>query len=78
MYQQRIAFGQDGYPFTYPGYKGEVSYDKGICPVTERMYFQELMFTNVCHAGIREADLDDFVNAFYKLWDNLTELKDLG
>jgi len=24
MYQQRIAFGKDGYPFTYPGYKGEV------------------------------------------------------
>jgi dTDP-4-amino-4,6-dideoxygalactose transaminase len=75
MYQQRVAFGKDGYPFTYPGYEGNVSYDKGICPVTERMYYQELMFTNVCHAGVQKEDLDDMVNAFYKLYDNLEALK---
>ena len=76
MYQERIAFGEDGYPFTYSGYKGEVSYDKGICPVTERMYDKELMFTNVCHAGIQQTDLDDVVNGFYKVFKNLEELKE--
>jgi dTDP-4-amino-4,6-dideoxygalactose transaminase len=77
MYQQRIAFGVDGYPFTYEGYHGDVSYDQGICPVTERMHFKELMFTNVCHAGIHAGDLEDVVDAFHKLYDNLDELKEL-
>jgi dTDP-4-amino-4,6-dideoxygalactose transaminase len=75
MYQNRIAFGRDGYPFSYPGYKGQVSYEQGICPVTERMYNQELMFTNICHAGIRNKDLDDFINGFYKVYENLDVLK---
>lgn len=74
MYQNRVAFGKDGYPFTYPGYKGNVSYDKGICPVTERMYEHELMFTNICHAGIDQKDLDDFVDAFQKVYENRDSL----
>jgi len=77
MYQQRIAFGKDGYPFTYPGYKGEVVYDEGICPVVERMYNDELMFTNVCHADIDRADLEDVLKAFKKVYENLDDLKEL-
>ncbi len=76
IYQNRIAFGEDGYPFTYPGYKGNVSYEKGICPVVERMHYEELMFTNICHAGIEPGDLEDVVTAFHKLYDNLDDLKE--
>jgi dTDP-4-amino-4,6-dideoxygalactose transaminase len=76
MYQKRIAFGKDGYPFTYAGYKGSVSYEKGICPVTEQMYFKELMFTNVCHANIHQSDLEDVVKAFEKVFNNLNDLKE--
>lgn len=75
MYQKRIAFGKDGYPFTYPGYKGQINYDLGICPVTERMYFEELMFTNVCHAGIQLQDLRDFVDGFQKVYENISDLR---
>jgi dTDP-4-amino-4,6-dideoxygalactose transaminase len=74
MYQEKIAFGKDGYPFTYPGYRGSVSYKKGICPVTERMYEKELMFTPICHANVAESDLDDFISAVEKCIDNRTEL----
>jgi dTDP-4-amino-4,6-dideoxygalactose transaminase len=75
VYQQRIAFGKDGFPFTYPGYKGQVSYHHGICPVTEQMYYNELMYTNVCHAGITRLDLDDVVDGFFKVFENLDELR---
>jgi perosamine synthetase len=78
MYQQRIAFGRGGFPFTYPGYKGSVSYERGICPVTERMHFDELMLTNICHADITRRDLDDFVAAFHKVASNLDALKAAG
>jgi dTDP-4-amino-4,6-dideoxygalactose transaminase len=74
LYQQRVAIGKDGYPFTYPGYKGKARYDKGICPVTERMYYQELMYTNICHANIAREDLDCVISAFAKILDNSGEL----
>lgn len=75
LYQQRIGFGRDGFPFTYPGYKGSVSYERGICPVTERMHYEEVLLTNICHADITERDLDDFAQAFEKVSANLDELR---
>ncbi len=74
-YQQRIAFGKDGFPFSYPGYKGTVSYRKGICPITENCYYEKLMYTNVCHAGISNDDLDDLITAFEKIFLNIEEIK---
>jgi hypothetical protein len=75
LYQRRIAFGRDGFPFTYRGYTGNVSYEPGICPVTERMHFEELIYTNICHADIARADLDDFVAAFDKVLTHAAELR---
>jgi dTDP-4-amino-4,6-dideoxygalactose transaminase len=75
IYQQRIAFGKDGFPFTYPGYKGQVSYARGICPVAERMYYEELISLSICHANISMRDLDDTVTAFEKVIENTEELR---
>ncbi|HEX2721392.1 MAG TPA: DegT/DnrJ/EryC1/StrS family aminotransferase [Gemmatimonadaceae bacterium] len=74
MYQQRIGFGRAGFPWTYPGYFGRVSYEPGICPVVERLYSRELMCTDVCHANTSETDLMDVVRAFEKVYANLREL----
>jgi len=52
-----------------------VSYDRGICPVAERMWEKELMVTNVCRAGVTQQDLMDVVLAFEKVASNA---KDLG
>jgi len=75
VYQQRIAFGDRGFPFTYEGYKGNVSYEKGICPVCERMYYEELIVTNICNAAISRRDLDDMVSAFRKVFEHIEDLK---
>jgi dTDP-4-amino-4,6-dideoxygalactose transaminase len=74
MYQQQIAFGKDGFPFTYPGYRGELNYAKGICPVTERMHFEALLYGDFCHAAMTRQDLADIVSAFRKVAENLSEL----
>lgn len=74
MYQQRIAFGKDGFPFTYPGYQGELNYAKGICPVTEHMHFEALLYGDYCHAAMTRQDLTDIANAFRKVAENLAEL----
>jgi dTDP-4-amino-4,6-dideoxygalactose transaminase len=73
MYQQRMAIGSGGFPFSYPGYRGQVSYDRGTCPVAERMY-EEVLLADVCHANISQADLDDFVRGFEKVVGNASEL----
>ena len=74
VYQQKIAFGKNGFPFTYEGYKGTVNYQKGLCPVTEQMYYDEIMTTNICHANITRDDLDDFLIAIKKVFDHIGEL----
>lgn len=73
LYQRRIAIGAGGFPFTYAGYTGDVCYDRGICPVTERMHFEELIYTNVCHADVATSDMDDVFEAFAKVLDNPRE-----
>ena len=75
LYQRRIGFGRNGFPFTHSGYKGKVSYERGICPVAERMHFEELIFTNICHANITKSDLADVVAGFEKVMENLDEIK---
>lgn len=75
LYQRRIAFGRDGFPFSYPGYGGNPDYRPGLCPVTERMHDHELVYTTVCRGGIAEADLDDVIAAFCKVTDYSAELR---
>jgi perosamine synthetase len=75
MYQRRIAFGRDGFPWTYPSWKGSVDYSLGSCPVIERLYYRELMCTDVIHAQVTEPDLLDVVAAFEKIYSNLDELR---
>jgi hypothetical protein len=52
-----------------------VSYERGICPVTERMYYEQALYTNVCHASIHQQDLQDVSGAFHKVWENMDELR---
>lgn len=75
MYQQLIAFGKNGYPFTYPGYTGKVNYQQGICPITEKTENEKLILSTICHANIRKNDLDDIIEAFDKVHSNIWELK---
>jgi len=75
LYQRKIAFGQLGCPFTCEhAQDSNVDYSKGICPVTERLYEEELMFTNACHAGMSRDDIDDVADAFIKVIENRHEL----
>ncbi|MDP8298557.1 MAG: DegT/DnrJ/EryC1/StrS family aminotransferase [Candidatus Tantalella remota] len=72
MYQKKIAYGPNGWPFSSVD---TASYDKGICPVCERMHFDELMLTGVCRHPHTKEDMDDVVKAFEKIFKNLEELK---
>jgi hypothetical protein len=74
LFQQKIAFGKKGWPFTGGQAFRDVSYARGICPVSEEMHFDKLINHELMRPFMTQADLDDVVNAFGKVWENRSEL----
>lgn len=70
LYQRRAA----SCSFNCPKYEGNVCYDRGICPVTERMHFEELFTHEYIRPGMSQGDLDDVVRAFEKVAENVGEI----
>jgi perosamine synthetase len=70
IYQQRAAFA-----FNNDRFSGEIDYSKGICPVTERMHFDELMTHEYMRPGMSKEDMEDVVRAFEKVAKNVVELQ---
>ncbi len=73
MFQKKIAFGSKGFPWSAAG--KEYDYSKGICPVVERLHFDELLLHEYMRPGMTQQDLDDFINAIKKVWENIDEIK---
>jgi perosamine synthetase len=74
MYQQLLAYGGSGFPFKGPHMKKEISYPKGLNPVCERMHFEDLIITPICHYPLTKLDIDGFVSAIDKVLENKEEL----
>jgi perosamine synthetase len=74
MYQQLLAYGDGGFPFKGPHMKKNISYPKGMNPVCERMHFEDLIVTPICHYPLTKYDIDGFVDAIEKVFDNKDEL----
>jgi len=75
MFQKKLAYGENHCPFKCPLYKGSVNYDKGICPTTERMHFDEILVTDICKYPNTEVAVNEFISAIDKIVDNIQELK---
>jgi dTDP-4-amino-4,6-dideoxygalactose transaminase len=74
IYQNKIAYGEDGFPFNQECYK-DVDYSKGICPVCEDMHFSQMITHEFMVPSMTIDDMDDFINAINKVWENIDELK---
>jgi perosamine synthetase len=75
LYQSQIAIGKKGFPFTYnTGVKYD--YSKGICPVTEKLYEEQLLLSPLVREGLGVSDLKDFADAIEKVVTNISELRD--
>jgi len=64
MFQQRIAYGSEEYPFC----ESDVDYSMGLCPVCEQMHFNELFLHEFILPSMTSSDIDDVVSAFDKVW----------
>ena len=70
IYQQRIS----QCSFNCPRYTGNVSYEKGLCPNAELLHYEELFTHEYMRPGMSTKDMDDVINAFYKVAENYKEL----
>jgi len=71
LYQQKATLCS----FNCPRYQGEVSYQRGICPITEKMHFEEIFTHEFMRPGMTKSDMDDVISAFDKVITNIDDLK---
>jgi perosamine synthetase len=74
LYQQRVVYGERGCPWTCSHYDGNVSYQKGICPTSERLYERDLLCADICHHPLTPNDMDDVADAFQKISEQMADL----
>ena len=75
MYQQKIAYGSGGFPWSSDICKRDIDYSKGICPVAEKFQDETYIGFSICLYELSEDDVKSIVEAFKKVWDNLQALK---
>ena len=72
LFQRRIAFGANGWPFSL----SDRQYKKGMCPVTERMHEKELLCFLTCAYDLSDSQMLSLVEAFHKVYSCKDELMD--
>ena len=58
----------------YKHKKEELNYSKGICPIAEKMHFKELITHEFMRPSMSKSDLDQVIEAFYKIDKNMNEI----
>ena len=76
IFQQKIAYGSRGFPWTSDICRREVSYQKGICPVAERLHDETYLGFAMCLHELTNDDVSLIIEAFHKVWNHLDALRD--
>jgi len=71
LYQQRATHCS----FNCEKYKGQVNYNKGICPIAEKLHYEELITHEYIRPGMTKEDIMDVINAIDKVSKNIHELR---
>ena len=76
MYQKKIAYGRDGFPWSSEICKRNISYKEGICPVAENLHSKTFLGFQMCLHELGGNELELIVSAFQKVWANLNYLQE--
>ena len=71
MYQQKMAYGSQGFPWSSDICHRDVDYRKGICPVAEGLHDSTYLGLAMCLHDLSDSDVDLIVLAFQKVWDQM-------
>jgi dTDP-4-amino-4,6-dideoxygalactose transaminase len=66
LFQQKIAIGGKGWPFTLAPERG---YAQGLCPACENLHAGGVLTHEFMLPSMARADLDDVLKAFAKVWE---------
>jgi len=69
------AIYHEGRPSAFRFYEGNARYDKGICPVAERMHERDLLLMGTVRPPCTFADMDDIAAAMAKVLQNRHEFQ---
>ncbi len=75
MYQQKIAYGAQGFPWSADICRRDVDYGKGICPVAEQLHDQSFLGLQMCLYELTDTDIALLIAAFQKVWAGLDSLR---
>jgi dTDP-4-amino-4,6-dideoxygalactose transaminase len=73
VFQKKLAFGAEGYPFTL----SQRSYNGKLCPVTERMHEHEELGLGICSFDLSDELIEKLILAFRKVYENRAALANL-
>jgi len=74
IFQKKIGYGNGNFPWDLTENGKLISYDKGICPVAEKLHDETLILFQVCLYELDYNDVSFIANAFIKVWNNLEVL----
>ena len=75
IYQQKIVYGNKGCPFSCSFYGKDIRYEEGLCPTTERLYYKEMIITDICKYPNSENEVEEFLAAVKKIANNIESLR---
>lgn len=78
MFQNKIAYGSNGFPWTSDICHRDINYAKGICPVAEKLHNETYLGFSMCLHDLSDEDVEHIAQAFIKVWMNLDQLQTLN
>ena len=75
LYQQKIAYGSHGFPWSSDICRRDVDYRKGICPIAEELHDSTYLGIAMCMHELPDQDVDLMIAAFKKVWGNMEALR---
>ena len=72
LFRDKKAFGKSHYPFNLTNR----SYNYNMCPQAQNLYEKQLIITETCPFEINDEVIETFSNIFFKVYDNINDLKD--
>ena len=74
IFQKKIAYGKNHFPWSLKGRKSKVSYKKGICPNAEYLNDKSFFAIQICLYQLDKKDISLIIKAFKKVWKNINLL----
>jgi len=74
MYQNKIAYGKNGFPWNYEKTRKNISYKKGICPVAEELDDETFIGIEICLFDYTDTNINEIIKAFKKVFTSLDKI----